>query len=290
VRNIRALFFFLLLVLLMATTKVEVESLTAIQEPLKGEKTVEIIAQIYEFLGPRLGCEFVESNVILTIAGARGAAGLRYYYPESDDYNKLQALNEIVKQWNIRIKTSGDDEKNKMGVRIDNLYGYELIIRQTKIHFIKPFNASEGWDGFDAWDNAMRELIESQKDRKKQVELDNAYQGVIFGYPDLAIADFQQWIFTDNRMYMAKSDIPYSHLYNCAEPNFEYFPEHEKDPAIRDTIKKWGTILTDFYQSSWHLKLAKDPAFQEARLHNKINDDRYFQKRQVERQQKKKKN
>ncbi len=264
-----------ILMVIFFTGALSAKETNPIPTPLTGEQTAEIINKMYDKLGPESGQVLVESNVVLTIAGARGHTGFYVNFPEAGDIEKFMGLNEVLKGTPIKIECHKFND-NLLAVCIKNLKGYERISRLTKLEGITPFFADEGWEGLEKWRKRCLENLEKSGKLPSEENRMIVMDGIRYGYPDQAVRDFLDWINTDRKKYTADSDIPYSSLYSCAQPNFIYYPESEDDEGIRSTVALWGKILREFYQTPFCRELETDTEFIKARLEAKKKLDKYI--------------
>ena len=61
-----------------------------------------------------------------------------------------------------------------------------------------------------------------------------------------------------------RSNLHYHEIrnnYSSIPLGFCYFPEHENEESIVRVKNSWSTLLEEFYHSSWHTSLTKDPLF-----------------------------
>jgi uncharacterized protein len=245
-------------------------------EPLSGLETSLIVKEIYDRLGPRLGTYFVEANIVLTLAGARGFTEFYIDYPRAEDDNALQALNNTLEPHGLRVSRGlpiYDGAVSMVG--IESLRGFERVSKLTRFPcYCSPFEARSGWDGLREW-SAQAHKRADQEGLTKD-DMMNITFGVRYGYPDIAIKDFLAWIASSRKIPTMDSSIPFVKRYSCAEPNFLFLPDHRGDPTIRATIDLFGTILRDFYGSPWHRERERDPIFLAAR---RANDENFNKER-----------
>ena len=274
-KSLTRILIILMLVLFLSPT-LQCQENKPIPEPLSALQTAEIISRLYKKLGPERGARLVESNVVLTIAGARGCTGFHINDPKPDEEEIWQSSNDELKGTFIKIRPIRSKDQPIVMISIENLKGYERSSRLTKLDGITPFYASLGWEGYRKWDKKLWDYMEKDKDKYSKTYTAQVISGINYGYPDKAILDFIDWLDTGRKKFIADSEIPYSKMYNCAEPNFCFYPESEDDEGIRKTVDHWGEILRDFYRSDWHSKLERDPEFKKARLEIKKKHDKFI--------------
>lgn len=246
-----------------------------IPEPLSGVETSEIISQIYGTAGARISPLLVESNIVLTFAGARGHTEFFIRNTIEEDWQRIDEVNKLLEEKGIRMKahrntfdTPRDDGQTLM-VGVESLRGYERVSRLTNIPGIVPFDASTGWDGLTAWKQRVRKaVIEGQQ--SGVIPYPDEYRtdilsGIYKGYPDQAIFDMCDWLMKDRKPITTESRIPQTEIYGGAQPVFMFYPEHADNPKIREVSNKWNRILEEFYQSPWHTNIKNDASFIYAR-------------------------
>lgn len=229
------------------------EASIPIPEPLSGAETAELVSQMYEIVGPRVGPLLVEANIVLTLAGARGQTEFFISNPQKEDWTKIDEINKWLATKGISFDAQEDafkspsDGKETLMVSIDNLRGYERMSKKTKIPGIRPYEASSCWEGLDKWRfSTFYSLEKAQTEGKISYPADDIphiFAGVAKGYPDQAIYDAMDWGLQDRQSPTVDTDIQFVSLYGGAEPNFMYHPDHSGDLAIKETISMWGKVI-----------------------------------------------
>jgi hypothetical protein len=242
----------------------EDQSKACIPAPLSGVETARIVSKIYDKIGPRFGCVFVDANVVLTLSGAKGNTNFFLAYPQSGYDRTLLSLNEILEPMGIKIGSFiPQPNSNIILVNIENLKGYERASKLTKFPFCTPFDAATGWKGVLQSNRAMWDDME-----KTGVPRDRIIYTIMNlnqGYPDMAIQDYNDCEASGRAFRLVNFEIPLSKRYYGGDASFLLRPEHIDDPAITATAETWSAILKGFYRSTWHKAREKDPHFLEAR-------------------------
>lgn len=258
----------------MDATKLENEQIVA-PEPLSGMETSKIVEELYSQLPVHVAAHLVDPNVVLTIAAARGQTEFFIRNPSADDAESIHVSNRILDKFGLRFRQVGRidrdaQERPSLMVSVDSLKGYERVSKQTKIPGVLPFESSTGWEGYNHWSTATIKAIIDLSEKRMPHEPNKAFKtihgGLVKGYPDQAIWDYFDW--DDGKEInkkLAESNIPLAGYYPCAQPNFDFYPEHASDPAIIAIEKDWNRILEEFYNSPWHQKVKDDPVFQKQR-------------------------
>jgi hypothetical protein len=247
------------------------------------ERAVGRVKSMYDLVGPKLGARFVESNVVLTLADARGTT---FLVLDEDEFRAgaaedVDRINRTLKEEGIRLRLgplkSNPRDISMSPLYIESLKGYEVASRRTKIPGFMRFNASTGWAGLNIWrQEVSRRLENAQYEGKipKEYDIDFLFDGVIRGYPDRAIYDACDSGYDDEkRSKEVEAKLPFVSLYASAQPNYDFYREHINDAGIVVHQKEWGDILEDFYSSEWHSRVRTSPEFVSARRHRDDTPD-----------------
>lgn len=247
-----------------------------IPEMLSGQETAAIVEELYDIAGPRIGSQFVESNIVLTLAGARGQTEFFIKNPQTGDRAIINKINEELLKKGMKIYPVGEvntettDGSEFQTVNLMNLHGFERSSKLSHIPGIIPFDSSTGWDGFQQWNSEtfsrMKELAKQGQFPFPESKIHSVVAGVKKGYPDQAIYDAVEWWgINDRQSPITDSDIKHVSLYHGAEPNFLYRPDHKNNPDIQQVISNWGDMLENFYNTPWHQQIKTDQQFIQAR-------------------------
>jgi len=148
-------------------------------------------------------------------------------------------------------------------VALENLSGIDRVSHQTKIPGIYPYDKNSGRKGYEEWLATLFKNLEAVQKTGilpfTDEQLTDIVGGFLKGYPDIAIYDATEWYATDRTKPMQDSQIPGTKLYDEAEPNYDFYPEHAEDPNILNDIKNAGKILEQFYKSEWHKRVSPEP-------------------------------
>lgn len=255
-------------------------------KPLSGEKTAQLISQFYTELGPRIGVHLVEPNAVITIAGLRGQGNFLMHDLTSDEKIKLEKINELAKKSGIHFSLTEDVKDEIADILILNFKGLEYSSKMSHFPFVEPFDSSTGYEGYLKWRKEVRTKAEKYFKEKKYISsegplgdpLDHLTIGLTLGYPDQALLDLYSNLSNRNERRLPLSHIAYSDYYENPQPNFQYLPEHENEKSILKIKESWGALLKEFYTSSWHTSISKDPTFIAARKSEEKAHDEWFLK------------
>lgn len=244
-------------------------------EPLSGIETAEVAAKVYEILGAELGCRLAEPNVILLISGMKGYADIPWVKLDKEKIKELELANSRLENLGLEIifpkKLAGDSIIS--GITIVNFKGIERKSKITRIPGVPQYDSKLGEDGLMTWyrkfDSSLKEAQKTGK-IQKAVDLEIFFEGIIFGYPDQAIIDFEKCLRTGNihkDLLGADiiSSIPEARKYQGAVPEFDYYLENKGNQEIVEYILRARKILSDFYQSDWFKELSRRQEFQKSR-------------------------
>lgn len=268
--------FVLLIALIFVLPSCNRKSISEIDNkaPLNGEQTAELISTIYQEIGPRLGSHLVEPNAVLTLSGLRGVGNFLTHNLTEEEKNKIEKLNEKIKNRGIVFVIWDDKKEDVADITIYNFNGLEYTSKLSKLPFVKPYDSSTGLEGIKKWVGSTYTAAENYLKKATGAALSALVVGLRLGYPDQALLDAADAISNNiNWDELADSKIPYSDYYHNPQPNFSYFPQHEEDPTIARTRESWGKLLKEFYNTKWHMSLAQDSIFinmrkSEAESHN----------------------
>lgn len=251
--------------------------------PPSAEIALERIKSLYPFveklhpeLGPKLAEMFLASNVVLTLADARGKADFYLFNLTQDQADQMRTMvdgiNRSAEPMGIKIESDFEvkprayDGKPFLSLNIRSLPGYAWASRQSKLPGVTPFQPKSltDWQGLNEWHHKTIEQIKESWASKLTNEqileevVDHAYIGVSLGYPDRAIEDLQQDILSgSNHRDLVDSTIPFMDVREGAQANYEFHKRHLTDPEIMDHQKAWGDLLYNFYRSDWYQNLVK---------------------------------
>lgn len=243
-------------------------------EPLSGKETAEIISNLYNAAGPKIGCRLVEANVVLAIAGLKSLADISWLQLNESEQEQLKNTNEVARIYGITFYY--EPTVDQLG--IESLKGLEGKAKTTKIPGIPPFDSRQQSEGFAKWLKAVDPSLESARAAgllPPETNLEIIYEGIRLGYPDQAILDFEEWLRSDS----AYSNLDTSNMLSI-DPEawkltgnvceFDFYPQHANDPEIVEYIKTARQILKEFYKSEQFQRLKTDAVFLEARKQAKI--------------------
>lgn len=257
----------------------ERQEILDIPEVLSGSEVADIAKECYAKAPNLLGPKLVESNIVLTLAGLKGAT--EFFIPLRQDMDEqtidkeISILNSLLEERGINFDKAGKPFMTKEGlekqmVGIINLRGLERVSKMTNIPGVEEFDSNQGFSGEESWrlktiNNLKKNQLSGLVPYKDKRVVGNIFGGLERGYPDVAIMDFVDWIEHGRKKEISNSNISLVGTYVEAEPNYSFYSEHTDDDSVQKNIKQAELILKGFYQSSWHIKRTKSLKFREAR-------------------------
>lgn len=240
------------------------------------DRAAERIDAWYGQLEPRLGVHLTDPNVVLTLADARGQTEFYVTEIEPGDAEAFGRLNEQTQAEGIRFQTSEyvsrTTDQPALMVNVESLAGYQAASQATHLPGVPRFNSEAGWDGVEAWQNEALASIQAAADHgeyppqiHEEDKTAHVLIGIMKGYPDEAILA----MVTDRPLrdgeepFARRTNVSHADFYDGAQPNYRYNIADE-EVIVRHT-NAWGKLLTDYYASDQHQRLAADPQFRAAR-------------------------
>jgi hypothetical protein len=240
------------------------------------QRAAERINAWYRNLEPRLGVHLADPNVVLTLADARGQTE---FFVDDVEAGDVDAFNELSRQSTLSgVRFTADVSKSQRSgrdslmVNVENLVGVQLATGNTRLPGIPRFDAASSRGGYERWKqddvhgiSAAHENGLYPKEIPTNTVLNYVFMGVIKGYPDVAIvaAMNEKPPPPGEQTHMRRTQVPYADYYDGAQPNFSYDPENRA--AVDRRVAEWGTILSEYYHSDAHRRLASEREFKDAR-------------------------
>lgn len=243
------------------------------------KQAVDILAELHKRIGSAHLAYWVTPNCVLTFAGARGVCDGVFYHPTEDTqvlnswaqeiYADIQEIKSITKVLNaqsgVDVAAYGKTPIATYDLLLEKGLAYSL--ESTDLVNIK-LEQLEIEDGNGEWlvADSIAKLLRSNEKFKESTDeyLQHVAAGIILGYPDKAITEsIDLW---DNKEpfseQLISADIKGARFYDCPMPVYDYPRNMVNDSTIITHEKLWSGILKEFYESDFHVELAKDPHFQ----------------------------
>lgn len=242
-------------------------------EILEVNRVAEIVQKIFESLPFEIGREFVQSNLILTMAGLKPTTEM---YVMLNDHmtleryaRELQQLAPLLNSIDTIIdKPIGplihaSEQKPIAMVEMVSLRGVERTAKLSRFKGMPDFKSTEGLEGYQRWLGKVRQLLrEAQATGSipKDYNIQYIYEGIGLGYPDQAIWDFTEALAKGDQSQLVYShqEIPDMRRHRGLLPTYAYFEKHAQDPNIVQNITTTKQFLMEFYASPAYQKIMVD--------------------------------
>lgn len=249
-------------------------------EILSGAEVARRMEFMYGKLDPLAANKLVTAGPVLTVAGLK-ADGFLYGFPLSNSiWEQWQKLNEEIKDWSLYFKpvivSKLSNDLSLTNANFYNLKGLERKIAHSPLILDKlglsPYSANTGVVGFQKWESDFHFALEDAIEEgvfDKDTDFHVMYDGVILGYPDRAILDYERCLRNggDPRLDLLQTDIlrhPFARKYAGEQPTFDFEAESAADPEIVEYTLRAQEVLDGFYSSPWFQKTEKEETFQKA--------------------------
>lgn len=249
---------------------------------LSGTEVAKRMEAIYKLVEPSVGCKLVETANVLTIAGLKGT-GILYAVPlNRAQFAQISELNKYLYSLNVQYEVDEPNTNDPEVVQgsLINLNGWAYKTARSekilKTLGIGPYDSATGFEGLEKWRHGFSvKLYEATENGvlPEDIELQIFDEGMMLGYPDQAILDFDASVREDKRDELISSMLiaahPLAQKYSGEEPEFDFYAESYDDPEISDYIVNGRRILYEFYSSPWFSELEKSETFRAARKTNR---------------------
>jgi len=268
-------------------------------ELLTGNDVAKIVSESIDILGLETGCALVEPSYVLAMAGLKGENYVYSIVAPAESAPRIEEANKMLQSKGIRLLLSKPGFAGKLADgRFDSLRGYDYKShRSTKLLpmlSVEPFDMSQGFEGFDSWrSNFFERLgkVSSVEPQSHDFRQQIITEGIILGYPDQAITDFDK-AYKEKRVpslisSMLLSAHPAAQRYSGAHPDFSFAYESADDPEITTYIEDARRILREFYESEEFKRIEGNEGFKTAyseyeRLHDESIQELWKTREQAE--------
>jgi hypothetical protein len=217
----------------------------------KGE-TADLILELYEKVGPGLGCLLFEPDIFLTLSGQKAASRwIRDAVVSEADEAAVESLNRILEPYGSRLVL--DDQQR---LYAESLVGLRQSALRSRLPWMEPFDIATGWSGYSRWRSKQRAKLDDES-----LEL----LVFLYGIPDSAVSGRgleKDLIASSMRI---STDLPYSEVLMNEGVNFRVSPEDAVAPDVLEATERMSRELRDFYLDSRVRKLIRTPEFLQAR-------------------------
>jgi len=239
------------------------------------QTAINILSGLLESSNPADLAYWVAPNTVLTLSGARAYCDGGFFHPD----------RQVLKSWLSEINSSLKKLKSITAVYsaetaighspMQGSYAsYDLVFSQGLIYTLDHSSLL-----IDKKPALLKQHLTSEKLLKaistllaKQARfsklgseyINDIALGIILGYPDEAILESVAiWDKNDPiaEKQLMHANIEYADYYDCPQPVYDY-PKHlVTSIKIKAHERMWSSILKNFYNSSFHLSLAKNSEF-----------------------------
>ncbi|MBT9589157.1 hypothetical protein IV102_37865 [bacterium] len=239
------------------------------------EAVAQLVLSIYREAGPKLGCKFVEADLVITLAGLRATneCWTTVTPASQEDEQRLKQLAPILEPRGLRLVTKWDERQQILHFGVISLEGLERVTRESHLPEVVPFQSTQGWPGFELYKKTLTESV--RKDPGKSDGAADLVRGLYLGYPDRALLDFATAV-RGRPVQIAR--IGWADYYECPEPRWEMTNQSLKDPQVLEIEARWSQFLERFYASPSHQLLAKEKDFLAARRGNVLCHQAWLEK------------
>jgi len=241
----------------------------------EAEEVAKLVVRLYQKVGPRLGCKFVEADLVITLAGLRAANGRwSSVTPASPaDQQKLALLAPILQPRGLRLKSSWSAEDQHLSFGVESLEGLERVSRESKLPGVVPFLSTQGWPGFELYRQTLLQNFQGNPNTKDCPQ--DIVHGFYLGYPDRALLDFASFV---RGQPTQAARVRFADYYQCPVPRWDMAIQSTEDPQILEIEERWSQFLEKFYSSPSHQWLAKEQDFIDARRANLLGRRAWLKK------------
>ena len=246
---------------------------TKLAPPLRGdaEATMKLVRELFELAGPKIGCRFVESCYLLCLGDLRPYAAWNGFMtdPKPEDDEVIDRLNRYLVPRGYSLHLHKPKAGEKQGsFSLHSLEGLDKRTRETRLAWIPRYHRESGWPGYYQW----KKEIYKQLPNKGKYNFDKV-EGVMLGYPDVAVEQFENLIWSD---WPTSVDayLPESRFYVCGLSIYSLRWQDAADPGPVALEGEWRKFLAAAWASPTHKALAHDEAFTAARRQRAADDAR----------------
>lgn len=216
---------------------------------------------------------FIEPNMVLSLADARGFGDQLTYYDREETREKIQTALEkaraIEEDLDCRIFIESKSNRvgeSWIGYELLNPSGFEWSLAKSKIVAISPPKKFNSKAEYENWYVDLRKAVSEAHPEwvDNEAILNDVCYGLILGYPDAAIFSILEDNEENHSEYI-DANIKYADFHLCPQPVYSYHKSLKNTPEISEHENLWSNILTEVYESDWYRDLAADSLFKSIR-------------------------
>lgn len=238
--------------------------------PLRGdaEATMQLVRELYDLAGPKIGCRFVESCYLLCLGDLRPYAAWNGFMsdPQPEDDETIDRLNRYLVPRGYSLHMHKSPGAKQGSFSLHSLEGLDKRTRETHLAWIPRYHRESGWPGYYQWKRDIyKRLPEKGKYNFDKVE------GVMLGYPDAAVEQFENLVWSDWPTTV-DAYLPESRFYVCGLPVYSLRWQDASDPGLVALEQEWRSFLASAWASPSHKRLAAEASFVKARRQRASQD------------------
>jgi hypothetical protein len=228
-----------------------------------GKVTAEYAAEIYHLFSPDLGIFLFEPNIVLGLAGVRAYAW-NHITIEDDRLERaayeFQRINNQTIKKGILFGPKATYRNHVMEIQFWNFRGLEDITYKTSVAEVPQFTFRES--------SALEDLQHWYSGFKKSSKGNMTLNGIILGYPDIAITDFRKYFpKQDSLLQSIQIQAPVTQS-PCEAPDFMVHCSHVQYPAIISYVKNAEAVLQEFYSNKCIQSIRTSSDYTDALAHS----------------------
>lgn len=247
-------------------------------KPRSADEIAAIISALYNALPLHIAIHLIHPNVVLAVAGLKGIADVHLVSQDKQsDKQCIDEANAEAERYGVQIlfEDALDDSDPYVALTIVSLKGVEFASSRmphlrARFNFPK-YNAETGFGGLITWKRKVEAGLEAALSRGELTseEKDILEQGILLGYPEQAIEDFEQCHRSgDIHKDLVSTDLisahPLAAKFQGSVPEFDYYPKSKNNKQTVEYIRLAKDVIRSFYDHKWMQERAKDPAFNTA--------------------------
>lgn len=203
-----------------------------------------VLSQAYKEQGPELAAHLLEPDVVLTMAGYRGALSTNFW---TNDPQGLQAaadkFNQHTLEHGFQMIITSDPGENPADVLLIHLGALARLTAVGDPNMVLPYKRSTGWDGFREWQSQQRDYMTAVGDKLPMGQEDKPrdyFAGLLARMPQVVLTTA-----ADDLMLWAA--CPYSDLLECDNSQYQMPRSLWQDETVTAEQEERSRVLESVY-------------------------------------------
>lgn len=221
-----------------------------------------VISQAYKEQGPELAAHLLEPDVVLTMAGYRGALSTNFWTSDPAGFAAaVNKFNQRTLDHGFRMIVTSDPGQNPADVLIIHLGALADLTAKGDPGLVLPFRRSTGWDGFREWQSQQRDYMTAVGDKLPMGQEDKPrdyFAGLLARMPQVVLTTA-----ADDLMLWAA--CPYSDLLECDNSQYQMPQSLWQDETVTAEQEERTRILESVYQDPTVKELLAKPDILQSR-------------------------